>query len=87
MYELLVRGVQLFEEVDDEGQLLVVVAVEDRGQRHEQPGRFCLVLPGRDDEDPPPVLLLVPDATDVAAAFEPVERRAGSRGAQPGDLG
>jgi hypothetical protein len=50
VYELLVRGVELFEEVGDEGQLLVVVVVQDRGggggQRHEQPGRFGLVLPG-----------------------------------------
>lgn len=49
VYELLVRGVEVFEEAGDEAQLPVIVVVQDRcggGQQREQPSRSGLVLPG-----------------------------------------
>ena len=50
VHELLVSDVEPFEEVGDEGKLLVVVVVQyctgGCGQGREQPGCFGLVLPG-----------------------------------------
>jgi hypothetical protein len=44
------------------------------------------VLPGRDDEDAP-AIVLVAEAPDEATPFERVERRGRRRGTQAGDLG
>lgn len=74
--EAFVGRVETFQEVGDEGELLVVVVVHDRcsggGQGGEQSSRLGLVLPGRHDEDAAAVMV-VSDAPDEATAFEPVE--------------